>query len=306
MSHNAPSPALQKELLRQQMLLRALWRDARPGVLGGWVRESALAPARFTRGLQAYQAHAAALAERALTAAFPVLAQLIGDESFAGMARAFWHAQAPQRGDMACWGAGLAAFIEAAEQLADEPYLADVARLEWLLHEAAAAADDSTRAGLVDAPWSATPGPGPDAVPGLGLLATADPAALNLRFTAGAALLCSRHPVVQIWQAHQVPHDTAAGREAAFAHARQSLAQGQGANAWVVRHGFKPVVHAVTAATAAFLDALLRGQALAVALELALALRDDVLASTPFDFSAWLVQALSEGWIAAVTERAAV
>ena len=41
-----------REALRQQMLLRALWRDARPGVVAGWMRDD---PARFQRGLQAYQ-----------------------------------------------------------------------------------------------------------------------------------------------------------------------------------------------------------------------------------------------------------
>ena len=71
--------ALQKEALRQQMLLRALWRDARPGVVAGWMRDGA----RFARGLAAYQANAGALAERALGAAFPTIAALLGDESFA-------------------------------------------------------------------------------------------------------------------------------------------------------------------------------------------------------------------------------
>ena len=64
---------LHKEGLRQQMLLRALWRDARPGVVTGWLRD---APERSARGLQAYQANAGALAERALAAAYPTLVQL--------------------------------------------------------------------------------------------------------------------------------------------------------------------------------------------------------------------------------------
>jgi hypothetical protein len=43
---------LQREALRQQMLLRALLGDARPGVVEGWLRDS---PARRRRGLQAYR-----------------------------------------------------------------------------------------------------------------------------------------------------------------------------------------------------------------------------------------------------------
>ena len=46
------------------MLLRALLGDARPGVVGGWMRDGA----RLARGLAAYRANAGALAERALAA----------------------------------------------------------------------------------------------------------------------------------------------------------------------------------------------------------------------------------------------
>ena len=80
---------LQTEALRQQLLLRTLLGDARPGVVEGWLRGT---PARQRRGLQAYQAHAGALAERALIAAFPTVAELVGAESFAALARACWQA----------------------------------------------------------------------------------------------------------------------------------------------------------------------------------------------------------------------
>ena len=94
-----------KEALRQRMLLRVLWHDARPGVLAGWTRDGE----RFGRGLQAYRANAGALAERALAAAFPTLQQLLGDESFAALARHFWLASPPAHGDIATWGEGLSA-----------------------------------------------------------------------------------------------------------------------------------------------------------------------------------------------------
>ena len=155
---------MQKEALRQQMLLRALWADARPGVVAGWLRD---APPRAARGLQAYRANAGALAERALTAAFPTVAQLVGEESFAALARALWFAQPPQRGDIGSWGEGLADFIAAAPQLADEPYLADVARLDWAVHSAEQAAERGPATGLER-------------------LAEADPADLLLRLAEGA------------------------------------------------------------------------------------------------------------------------
>ena len=175
------SAARDKEALRQQILLRALWQDARPGVLAGWTRDGE----RFARGLQAYQANAGALAERALAAAYPTIAQLLGEESFASLARLLWRRHPPLHGDVALWGAELPGFIAGDEQLAGEPYLADVARLDWAVHLAASAAD------------------APAAVQGLHLLAEHEPAALWLHARPGTALLSSAHPIVAVWQAHR-------------------------------------------------------------------------------------------------------
>ena len=239
------------EALRQQMLLRALWGDARPGVVAGWLRGG---PQRTTRGLQAYRANAGALAERALGAAFPTVAQLVGDESFAALARALWHAQPPQRGDIATWGAALPDFIAAAPQLADEPYLADVARLDWAVHQAEQAADGS------------------GAVEGLPLLAEGDPARLWLRLADGVTLISSPYPVVSIWQAHR---SEAPDR---FAAVREAFARGQGERALVHRQGFKVRVSAVPEPTAAFMQALSGGAPLGRALDEA---GDPISPSTP-------------------------
>lgn len=270
---NPSSPidaARQKEALRQQTLLRALLGDARPAVVGGWMREQATAPERFTRGIKAYQANAGALAERAFAAAFPVLQALMGEPSFAAMARVYWRQQPPLRGDMALWGEGLPAFIESADQLADEPYLADVARLEWALHAAASAAD------------------APAGVQGLALLGQAEPEQLCLVFVPGTALVRSHHPVASIWLAHQ---PEAGGGDERFAAVRQAFAAGRGEAALVCREGFKPVVHRLADGEAAFVQALLEGQSLGEALS-----RNVV----EIDFSTWLVRALERRWIAEV------
>ena len=261
--------AMAREALRQQMMLRALWRDARPGVVEGWLRDT---PARKRRGLQAYQANAGALAERALAAACPTVAQLVGDESFAALARALWHHHAPLRGDVACWGAELAAFIGTDAQLASEPYLADVARLDWAVHCCEAAADD-------DAP-----------VQGLPLLAERDPTDVVLRLRRGTTLLQSPHPVVTLWSAHRSQADDR------FASVRAAFAAGAGETALVWRAGFAPRVERLGAEDAAFVAALLAGRSLAFAL---------VAAGDAFDFESWLVAALQRGWLAEVQHRSA-
>ncbi len=252
-----------REALRQQMLLRALWRDARPGVLAGWTRGGE----RFERGLQAYQANAGALAQRALAAAYPTIEQLLGAESFAALARAFWHRHGPVCGDLARWGAALPAFIADDAQLAGEPYLADTARLDWAVHAAETAADAAPE------------------VRGLALLAAHDPAQLWLRLRPGTALLVSPHPVARIWQAHR---NSGGDR---FADVQAAFAAGLGERALVWRAGWPVRVEALAPGPAAFMAAVLNGAALGAALD---------AAGPDLDFQAWLAQALRLGWLAGV------
>ena len=256
------SPDIERELARQQALLRTLWRDDNAASLRPWL---ATPPERFDRGLQAYTANAGAAAERALAAAFPTVAPLLGEEPFAALARAFWQARPPVRGDLAEWGAELPAFIADSEQLADEPYLADVARLDWAVHAAERAAD------------------GPATPQGLERLADTDPSALRLVFQPGSALRVSRFPVVAIRVAH------ASSASDRFEPVRAALAAGRGEVAWVWRQGWRARVRALAPADAAFNAALLAGSTLGAALDAA---ADD------FDFGVWLTAAIQQGWLA--------
>jgi hypothetical protein len=261
--------SLEREALRQQMLLRALWRDARPGVLAGWTRDGA----RFERGLAAYRSNAAALAARALLAAFPTVAAVLGEEAFPRFARAFWWAEPPERGDIAQWGEALPGFIAADAQLASEPYLADVAQLDWAVHRAAGAAD------------------GDEQVSGLALLAEHEPERLHIGLRAGGRCIASPWPIVSIWAAHWSPPP---GDGDPFAPVRGALAGRRGEVAWVCRAGPRVRVHSLADADARFMQALARGDTLAAALG---------AAGAGFDVERWLHQALREGWLQAVHLR---
>jgi Putative DNA-binding domain len=258
--------ATDKEALRQQMFIRALWFDARAGVLGGWLRER---DSRFEAGLAAYRAHAGATAERALAAAYPTLQELVGPESFGHLARALWRAHPPLRGDLAAWGGALPTFIAAAPSLADTPYLADVARLEWALHLQDSAAD------------------APAAPQGLEQLAQADLGRVSLRLRPGLALVSSPHPVATLWQAHR---SHAADR---FVPVHEALAQQRGEHALVWREGFAPRVSVLSETRAAFMQALLDQASIEQAL---------ATAGANFDFEAWFIEALRCGWIVALAQ----
>lgn len=227
-------------------------------------------PADRLAGLQAYRANAQAIAERALSAACPVMARLVGEETMAALARDLWRDHPPVRGDLAWFGAELAEQLASTAELADVPYLADMARLEWAVHRAHTAADP------------------PDGAPDLQPLASEDPDALCVRFVAGGACVASTWPVFSIWRAHQVPADT----EPDLGPAREALAAGQGEAAWVWRRGHRVEVAALTLPECAFNQDLLAGQALGPALA-------SVSARHPeFSFEHWLLRALREGWLA--------
>ena len=253
----------EREALRQQMLLRALLGDARPGVVTGWLRDGT----RVQRGLAAYRANAGALAERALAAAFPTLQQLLGEPSFAGLARAFWHRHPPQQGDIGTWGGALAGFIADDEVLAPEPYLADVARLEWAVHQAERAADGAAPQGLEQ-------------------LAGHDPAGLWLVLAPGTAVIESPHPVATIWSAHR---NDAPDR---FAPVRAAFAAGRGETVRVARQGWRATVTPIDGPEHRYTSALLAGRSLSAALS---------EAGAGFDFEAWLIAALQQQRLALVS-----
>jgi len=194
-------------------------------------------------------------------AAYPVLTQLLGVESLSALARALWHAHPPLRGDLAQWGGELADFVRVSEQLATEPYLADVARVEWALHRSASAAN-----------------PTPDHA-SFALLLQHDPAALQLRLAPGCVVVPSQWPVASIVGAHleQTP-----GQHLDLREVRLRLRAGVAEAAVIWRAELRPCVREAVAGEAAFVAALLDGLSLGAALD----------AAPTLDFNAWLAMAV--------------
>jgi hypothetical protein len=247
---------MNREALRQQHLVRALWRD--DSAVLDLLRTDA------SPGLAAYRSNAGAMAERALAAAYPTLAALIGNEPFAALARHLWHERPPQRGDLGLWGEALPDFIAASPQLADEPYLADSARLDWALHLASRAADGT-----------------PPDHPALDALATDDPSCLHAQLAPGAAVVASAWPIVTVWRAH---HGSASVDDA-----RAALAARRSECAFIWRDdAFAVQVEPIDAHDAAFTAALSHGHSLAAALD---------AAGSDFAFDGWLARALGARWL---------
>lgn len=126
----------------------------------------------------------------ALADEHPVLQALVGDAFFRAMASAYLRRHPPRSPVLLGLGEGLAGFIAGFEPAADLPYLADIARLEWLRIRAAHAAD-------------AAPLRAPDAAVLAALQDPAQAARLRVVLHPSAAVLASAHAVVSLWAAHQ-------------------------------------------------------------------------------------------------------
>ena len=219
--------------------------------------------ARARQGLDAYRINAAAIAERALAAVFPTIAALIGGEDFEHLAREFWRAEPPLRGDLGEWGATFPAWFEAHAAFAAWPYFGDAARLDLAVHQCERAADADFDAAS------------------LSLLSEAEPQQLMLVLMPGTTLISSRWPIVTIQAAHHAA-------ESDFDAMRLALDREVAETALVARRGWRAGVQCVDAATARWTTQLLAGATLDHAL---------VDAGEGFDFSRWLATAVQQKWL---------
>jgi len=249
---------------QQQALLQALWQPRHEEATARLAQAEVVAPAagpQWQRGLRAYRSNGHELAHRALAGAYPVVAQLLGEENFAPLARGLWAAHPPQRGDVAQWGAQFAQYLESLPDLSEqEPFIADVARVEWLLHLAATVGDAALDAASLQ------------------LLSQQDPSTFTLVLAPGTACLASAYPVVSIVNAHLLG-------DPALEEAGRRLRGGFAETALVWREGFKPRVREALPGEAVFVAALQERRSLA----------DSLQAAPELDFNQWLAPAVHSG-----------
>lgn len=169
----------------QQLFGAALLDPGRSAALTPWLKGDA---ARHVRRLAIYRNTMGAAWVRALSAAYPVLKRLVGEDSFDGLARAYGQAHPADDPDLNRFGAHLPDFL-AGHAPPEHAYLPDVARLEWLVHEAHYAQDAEE-----------------DAAPGLAALSAIDPVAFEACrpvLHPSLRLHASRWASVALWHTHQ-------------------------------------------------------------------------------------------------------
>lgn len=195
---------------------------------------------------------------------FPVVSRLLGEDFFKATARVFVEHHPPTSPVLMRYGGGFPKFLETFEPVADLPWLADVARLEWAWNLAYHAADKD-----------------PVAAEALAAIDPASAGSLVFELHPAVQLVRSAFPVVSIWSEHskdgEPEHiDAGAGGE----------------DGLIVRPGIAVEVRHLPPGGAAFISALAGGKTLGEAAEVAL----DEEAS--FDLQANLAGLIASGAIA--------
>lgn len=197
---------------------------------------------RNTDLLAIYRGNAVSNAYAALLLAYPVCAEVLGEECFRQLARLYWQAQPASEGDLNLYGAALAECIAAREDFAELPWLTDLARLEWALHEAGMAPDHA-----------------PLAFAALASLSEAELAGTRLQFQPALCLIVSDWPIASLWQQHQPEWRAVHGEVFRLDDCGPETAL-------IYRAGLRPALTPLPADHAGLLSALQAGAALMPAL----------------------------------------
>jgi len=254
------------ELLGFQEDFAAALRDrARTPVVA---RRLAGADDVIDRRMAIYRANMVAAADKALSAAYPVIRQAVGGEFFHGLAREHQRRTPSTSGDLTGYGAGFDDFLATFEHVQDMPWLPDLARLEWAAHVAYGAADAPA--------WD---------VAALAAIPPERQDAIRFRWSPGLAVVRSAYPVVRVWTIHQPGFDGAF--EVDWQRAETAL---------VARDGFAVTVGDCPPADADFLEASLAGATLADAASAALDRHPD------FDLGALLARAFAARLVCGVID----
>jgi hypothetical protein len=255
--------------------LAALQRDFGAAIAS---RDKAAETAPIFRGppetalarLSVYRGNVVGACTKALAGAYPIVAKIVGESFFEGLAREYMRRFPSTSGDLNEFGAQLGRFVARFEHTRDLPYLPDVARMEWLAHRAYYARDAVA----------------PDPVRLASALERED-GALRLGFAPACALLASPWPLTRIWEVHQEDYqgefsvDLEAGPERIL----------------IYRPQFRVLVGTLSTGSYRFLERCRAGATVGAALDAAL------VAEPGFDLGAGLAVWLGAGVIDEATEK---
>ncbi|MCC7329934.1 MAG: putative DNA-binding domain-containing protein [Gammaproteobacteria bacterium] len=167
----------------QRDFLAVMLRRSDPATLGRHLQQRG----DLARRIGVYRTNTLENFATALGAAFPVLRAWLGPEDFRAMAWSYQRRHPSQSGNLFNIGRALPPFLAGALAGTPEEWLADLARLEWLVQEAMVAADDTA---CFD----------PRALAGVAPMHHGE---LRFRLHPSVRLATLAHPCFAAWEAHQ-------------------------------------------------------------------------------------------------------
>ena len=248
-----------------QAAFRRALLDGDDGAIAAFIAEDGMAAAER---LAVYRNNVQWSLTDVLRDTFPVVCRLVDERFFAYAAHEFIRAHPPVRACLVEYGVRFADFLAGFPPCRELAYLPDVARLEWLMHAAAHAADAEPLA--------------PSALAGV---AARDTPRLVLRLHPSFGFLASLWPIERIWHTN---------RPGAESDEIVDLASG-GAHLEVSRRGSDVVLRALDAAVFVFRDTLAAGASLETATKAALA------ADAEFDLGRAIADLFGDGAVIAFT-----
>ena len=199
----------------------------------------------------------------ALAAAYPACKNLVGEDFFNAIGRAYLNATPPNSQLMILFGEGYSEFLKGYEPAQQIPFLPDVAKLERAWRLAYHSADIA-----------------PISPEKLGSIPPETLGDAQIQFLPSVAIIASHFPVHALWQA------------ASNMQALNDIDPSKGETALIVRPDLEVMTHNIESSFGPAIQALLKGDTLNEAAEIGMA------TNVNFDFSAMLTVLIQSGAIA--------
>jgi hypothetical protein len=236
-------------------------RFARSILMGTDDAADLIAPGALTVGrrIEIYRHNVLANLRGALRDIFPAVLSIVGDDFFSYASDQFIAACPSRSGDLSTFGRDWPAFLAEYEHAQTLPHLPDVARLEWMWHEAFHAADHE-----------------PLNLARLAAVPAERHGALRFQLHPAVRLLRSPYPLLRLWTTNQPGYE--GDMHVDWASPEEFLV--------VSREGVQVLIRSVDRAVWLFLEGLAAGLTLDAATDAALAADDQ------FDLQGLLIESV--------------
>ena len=174
------------------------------------------------RGIDIYQRNLLASANRALAISYPTVKLLLGDELFMHLSKDFLLLNPKTQSDWSEWGSEFSQWLKKHEIIQSSEYLADSAKLDWMIHQSSRAKDSHFELGS------------------LSLLETSGLNEITIEYKSSVSVFYSDYPIVEIFLAHQIDSE-----KPDLSHANEMLSAKQGQVALISREGWQTKVRVV-------------------------------------------------------------